>query len=1058
MGAVRFAVGFDTEPLLQSFSQGSEGVLSMLGAFQKIAEGQVGAVDAQLKSTLGDIHSGLQSLASILHERGVESLGVLDSLAGREAFAKDYAKRMGRDITLLSQAEIKDLYEEARAQQVKLSNNLERVTSQAREFEDSFKRAAVSSREIADDMDGTSERGGFGGRRGGSHGRGVGEESPTDKLIRAIQDLPDKIAKSSPWMAALAADQDYYKAKRLNVEGGMSEAEVKKLVGPVARSLQAEKGFLYDNDLYQQLLRDLVIIGDRRNLADIEAAGRVGMMLHTALGVAAPEAISTLNTLNRDLKISFDKAPEMLATAQKLAQQTTKSSAEIMKGMVESADYVRRLSREERMGTMQEIAATVAAFDQAGQSLRTSEVTDMLKKFSAGAYGGRDSAIATAKMASFLGISSEQLSQMSMAGKSTEIYDMITERIMGRLGGLERESHEFRSQVFQMIPQLSGLKSDDVFKFLEVGESRARGEAKTGGQLKTETVLTGAEPAEPIEDALTTSTKRWANMTGALFRDMGSTIQRIVDGPLQKFSDLSTSLAQQWLNAPQGVRDTANVLSSIALMYFGKDIGKAVMWPLKKLFAAGGVQKATTALGKLFGLGATPAATTTAATTARMAKSTGDLSRSLMGMTPKIVTASSKLSTFGRIVSGFRWGSLLTGMKWLGKASGVGIVIGLIGEAVIGFGKSLWEAGGKTDGFIGRAKRVKNVLEGLGVAIWEKLGKAFKWVVDDWKKGLAELKGHWETFTTWITGAFDKYLGPLWEKVSSLYKIVTKPLKGAADWVSERVVAGFDATMDSLSGFEKVGADRSAARAAARNTPATVEQGTTPPNLATSLGRPMGDLSGIRGGKWWDTIQQHSHIDPMLAMAMMQQESGGDPNAVSGAGARGLFQIMPGTGKDLGLHKDQDFFDPAKSTEAGTRYFKQLLQQFGSVEVALAAYNAGPNSKAVRRYAQTGDLSVLPKETQAYVPKIMGRYADIQDKLGGEGFGADQIASLRETTSGLEQTEVVEAVRSTGGTQANLLEQILAVLTTTVAANPVSNTFQRSAFAEATDSIAAFGR
>lgn len=83
-----------------------------------------------------------------------------------------------------------------------------------------------------------------------------------------------------------------------------------------------------------------------------------------------------------------------------------------------------------------------------------------------------------------------------------------------------------------------------------------------------------------------------------------------------------------------------------------------------------------------------------------------------------------------------------------------------------------------------------------------------------------------------------------------------------------------------------------------------------------------------------------------LIQAIISKESGGDPTAVSNRGAIGLMQVMPDTGKSI---KPGDLFDPKHNIEVGTKYLKYLLDRFGDLETALAAYNTGPTSVAEGR-------------------------------------------------------------------------------------------------------------
>lgn len=111
-----------------------------------------------------------------------------------------------------------------------------------------------------------------------------------------------------------------------------------------------------------------------------------------------------------------------------------------------------------------------------------------------------------------------------------------------------------------------------------------------------------------------------------------------------------------------------------------------------------------------------------------------------------------------------------------------------------------------------------------------------------------------------------------------------------------------------------------------------------------------------------DLIEEYSalhSVDPNLIMAVVQVESGGNPNALSPKGAAGLMQLMPATAAGLGV---EDRFDPEENIASGTRYLSNLINRFKSEEVALWAYNAGPT--AVRQ-------GRMPLETQEYVPKVL---------------------------------------------------------------------------------------
>jgi hypothetical protein len=108
-------------------------------------------------------------------------------------------------------------------------------------------------------------------------------------------------------------------------------------------------------------------------------------------------------------------------------------------------------------------------------------------------------------------------------------------------------------------------------------------------------------------------------------------------------------------------------------------------------------------------------------------------------------------------------------------------------------------------------------------------------------------------------------------------------------------------------------------------------------------------------------------VDPYLIFCVMEQESQFKPWVVSPKGARGLMQLMPGTAAHFGVRRP---LDPAENIMGGTKYLKQLLENFnGRVDLVLASYNAGEG--AVMKYG--GNVPPY-RETRNYVQRISKRY------------------------------------------------------------------------------------
>jgi hypothetical protein len=119
-------------------------------------------------------------------------------------------------------------------------------------------------------------------------------------------------------------------------------------------------------------------------------------------------------------------------------------------------------------------------------------------------------------------------------------------------------------------------------------------------------------------------------------------------------------------------------------------------------------------------------------------------------------------------------------------------------------------------------------------------------------------------------------------------------------------------------------------------------------------------------------------VDPLLLHAVIKQESAYRASATSHAGARGLMQVMPATGRGLGVRDAALLYDPVTNIDAGARLLRQLWGTFdGNIDLVLAAYNAGEG--AVRKYGNT----VPPyNETRDYVAKVKANYRQLAAESG----------------------------------------------------------------------------
>lgn len=157
-----------------------------------------------------------------------------------------------------------------------------------------------------------------------------------------------------------------------------------------------------------------------------------------------------------------------------------------------------------------------------------------------------------------------------------------------------------------------------------------------------------------------------------------------------------------------------------------------------------------------------------------------------------------------------------------------------------------------------------------------------------------------------------------------------------------------------------------------------------------------------------------------LLSSVAATESGGDPFAESKAGAKGLFQFMPGTAKDMGL-KGRDVYDPHKSAEAAAKYLRWLMDATGGdLEKTLASYNWGLGN------VQKKGMDNLPPETRNYVPKVMagmrpGAGMAVDRAMPGQSGATYQFYGTKITTQAQNVEQLTSDIKKHGDNRVMLL-------------------------------------
>ena len=232
----------------------------------------------------------------------------------------------------------------------------------------------------------------------------------------------------------------------------------------------------------------------------------------------------------------------------------------------------------------------------------------------------------------------------------------------------------------------------------------------------------------------------------------------------------------------------------------------------------------------------------------------------------------------------------------------------------------------------------------------------------------------------------------------------------------------------------------------------TKTQGTTGTSFASVMQNVQKQKSVPAGAAKYDAIFEEASrtygVSKSLLIAVAKAESNFNPNDVSHAGASGIMQLMPGTAKSLGV---KNVFDPYENIMGGAKLLRDNIKSFGSVPLALAAYNAGPG--AVKKYN-----GVPPyKETQNYVKKIMADLGDFAYNVKSNYFGqGTTVNSYNSSASSLSANGISALSGSSNNLFAGLglsgnQNLLLSGVLQSILSNALLNSGREAAAGEGTD-------
>lgn len=324
------------------------------------------------------------------------------------------------------------------------------------------------------------------------------------------------------------------------------------------------------------------------------------------------------------------------------------------------------------------------------------------------------------------------------------------------------------------------------------------------------------------------------------------------------------------------------------------------------------------------------------------------------------------LGTFGALLVAWRMLNSAFLMSPIGMITALVVAMGLLWDDY-----QTWKEGGKS--LIDWKAWEPSITQAKAAIIWlrDKL-LDLKDAVGGWKTALEILAGFiavsWAAKMIGAISSVTKSVGGLSKAFKgigragviggalALEEYVAKPLEEKYPWLKNNVVANL---LNNLPGSDTV--DEWGRKLLPWRQGEAAQHG-------QSVRRPQATKAGAALLGWLQPkltqLEALYNLPAGLLRSVALTESGGNQFAVSGAGAKGLFQFMPGTARDMGLRGD-DVFDPSKSAAAAARYLGMLLRMNGGdLDKTLASYNWGIGN------VQKHGMDLMPAETRNYIPKV----------------------------------------------------------------------------------------